>query len=553
MAPATWAHMPTFVGYDSCVFEDEASTQSMGIYIKVPAGKVARCSFIINDANEDLRLSLNMPISHYTTSMAKGLNVDIYAPSSPAWKPQCKVGWNGWHGGVNDDNDNKKNDVTRAPLNALVPDRTTVFEPWGVGGYVPIIGCSTPIASKGTRHFISVNNTNDREARVCIGVGTKEEHFRSFGTWIELKWSFALWRTWEWGLTRGAFATVLALAVAANLYLFALFAYGAKPQWFCWLPGMSRFLCSYGSSSDHHDRCEGVKLTRTNNMSDSDSDSDSDWELHHSEGNGCSSSSSSSSDCDDDDEMLLMMMDIDQLQDRDKSDQVVDAAGFIVLFWISGVAVVWLVIFFINCADVATGGETKGPRLIRWENMWSPVMYVYTLPVVVFTMLYILARYSRLWGWFWRWSRRRNANAVLLLLIFDIMVAIIFDMIYPFSFLSVAVCLYCLFEYVRFMRNGRRLCPTIPPSKKRNGTRGKKRGTRRNGNEHNGRQQQYERLEGGRGNQSHQKHKQSVKPNNKSKRTLIIVQQKSKVGGKHAKVASTTSASSSITRGSWSL
>jgi len=241
--PATLAHMPTFVNYESCVFKDEASTQSMAIYTRIPAGKVARCSFIINDANEELQLSLNMPISHYTTSMAEGLNVDIYAPSSTAWTPQCRVGWNGWHGGDgggangNDNNKEKEENgnVPRVPLGALVSDRTTVFEPWGVGGYVPIIGCSTPIASNGTRHFISVNNTNSQEARVCIGVGTKEEHFRSFGTWIKLKWSLSLWRTWEWGLTRGAFVTVVAFAAAANLYILALFAYGAKPHWFCWL------------------------------------------------------------------------------------------------------------------------------------------------------------------------------------------------------------------------------------------------------------------------------------------------------------------------------
>ena len=443
--------MPTFVGYESCAFADEASTQSMAIYTKIPPSKVMRCSFVMNDANEELQLSLNMPIAHYTAPMAEGLKVAIYTPSSPSWTPKCRVGWNGWHGGSGKDHDGsngvkKAADVPRVPLSASLSDRTAVFEPWGVGGYVPIIGCSTPIAQRGARHFISINNTNDHEARVCIGVGTKEEHFRSFTTWIELKWSLALWHTWEWGLTRGSFVVIVALAVTFNVYIFALFVYGAQFHWcFFWLPAMPPRSITRS----------GAEVTFSfSDVSNPDCEFRSDWEY----------SSSSDSDCD-----TVKCTDHLECDQRDcaKSDQVLYAAGFIVLFWMSGVTVVWLVLFFNNCVDLGTWQskdpkESNGSKLVGWDNVWSPVLYVYTLPVLAATMLYVMARYSSLSTQFWICSTRWNANAVLLFLVIGMTLVIVFDMMYPFSFPSAFVCAHCLVQCVSFAWDGRRFCPTIP-------------------------------------------------------------------------------------------
>lgn len=431
----TWptdAHMPTFVQHHSCVFEDEASTQSMAIYTKIPAKTVGRCSFVINDIHEELQLSMSLPISHYTKSVADGLKVSIYAPSMGSWLPHCRVGWDGWHV-TNNKLELNGSSVERLPIGSFELTRRAVFESWGIGGYVSIMGCSTPIASAGARHFISINNTNSKEARVCIGVGTKEEHFRSFATWVKLKWSLSLWRTWEWGLSYGAFVVVVSVAVFLNLYLLGLFLYRANPMWFCWF---SRVQVDHVRLSDKTSDLE----------SSSDSDSNSDCECY----------SSSDSDCD-----MDPCSDLCASENRAKSDQVVDAAGFIVLFWISGVAVVWLVVFFINCADIATGQKT-GPKLIRWETVWSPLMYVYTLPVVVFTILYTAVRYSRFWTWLWLYSKRWNKSVVLFFLFLDITIAMLFDLIFPFSFMSAFVCLFCILAYAQFLRHGRRFYPTLP-------------------------------------------------------------------------------------------
>ena len=521
LAPAVQTHMPTFVDYKSCTFEDEASTQSMAIYTKVPPGAVAVCSFVINDINEELQLSLNMPISHYTASTADMLGVSIYAHGNNEWVPQCRAGWDGWHGS-NENGVLADGTVRRVPLSLAQSNRIAVFEPWGVGGYVPIVGCSTPISMTGARHFISINNTNDREVRVCVGVGTKEEHFRSFSTWIRLKWSVSLWRTWEWGLSQGAFITILSCSILANVYIFVLFLYGAKPQWFCWIPIFSihkRDNIQNGpmvsKSKPLGPKSNPSLASDTNLNSDSDPDSDS------SPTSSCSSSSDS--DCE------HYEVHASDAEDRMKSDQVVDAAGFIVLFWISGVAIVWLVIFFLNRADVE-GGQATGPKLIQWSSVWSPVMYVYTLPVVVFTSLYILARYSRLWKWFWKRSQRWNANIVSLLLISDIGIAFLFDMIYPFSFLSVAVCLYCLFTYMGFVKTGRRFHPTVSGKYKR-------------------------KVGIGNGTNVKRQRDIDIKPHKKqSKRkqkTLIIVKASQKGGGTSA--SNKSGASVSSLRSSWVL
>jgi len=515
LAPTAQAHMPTFVNYDSCVFDDEASTQSLAIYTRVPPKAVVRCSFVMNDINEELQLSLSLPISHYTKSVADGLGVSIYTPSPQGWTPQCRAGWNGWHGG-----DNGNDNVLRVPLNESLSDRVAVFEPWGVGGYVPIIGCSTPIALTGGRYFIDVNNTNNGEARVCIGVGTREAHFRSPTAWIELKWTFSLWRTWEWGLTRGAFAAVVAFAAITNLYIFALFMYGAKPHWFCcWSPG-----CSLPCSDlEHNDEGGGGGAVQHIDTTISESDSDPDSDL------GCSSSSDS--DCDN-----IVYPDQEEYnsnpKDRAESDQVVDAAGFIVMFWINGVAVVWLVVFSINCVDVYRG-QTNGPKLIRWDNVWwSPLMYVYTLPVIVVTILYILARYSRLWKGFWSWSRRQNTTAVSSILIADMIIAIMFDLVYPFSYLSVIVCLYCLLEYMKFACNGRRFHPTIPGNGKWN----KREGDHNNVKMFRNKKEEIGRIQ----------HKKDIKFNIQKKvtRTPITAHQSLRKGGRRRSSNSSSSSSS---------
>ena len=391
----TLAHMPTFKDYSDCVFQDDASTQSMAIYTRIPARATLICSFLMNDINEELQLSISMPVSHYRKLSADNLLFSIYAHGVQEWTPQCKSGWNGWHGSSSDLN-NKV--AIRIPLNESTSDRKAVFEPWGVGGYIPIIGCSTQIAQQGARHFISISNTNDHEVRVCVGVGTKEEHFKSFVTWLKLKWSFSLWRTWEWGLARGAFLTVVAFAALSNVYILCVFLYRIKPHWFYW----------FGNEIGQKDGAEcGIDM-----------------------------------------------------RDLVESDKIVDASGFIMLFWISGVSVVWLVVFFISYADV-NGEHTNGPKLIRFQNAMSPLIYAYTLPVLLFLVLYAFVRYSFLWQWFWMETVQLNASAVVVLLIFDILIAAAFDSIYPFSYFSAAVCVYCLWHFFLFLIDGRRFCPSV--------------------------------------------------------------------------------------------
>ena len=137
-----------------------------------------------------------------------------------------------------------------------------------------------------------------------------------------------------------------------------------------------------------------------------------------------------------------------------------DAAGFVVLFWMGGVGVLWLVVFFLSYADV-NGEHTDGPKMIRMENALSPLLYAYTLPVVVSLVMYSFVRYSCVWQWFWVNSIKWDARVVPALLVFDILIATILDLIYPFSYISIAVCVYCLWNYFIILIDGRRIFPTI--------------------------------------------------------------------------------------------
>ena len=427
----SFGHMPTFVSYDSCWFEDEASSQSMALYMKIPSMSVARCSFVINDANEELKLSVNMPVSHYDKVAADNLGISIYAPDDIGWTPRCKTGWSGWHGDSASMSAVGDNDQSRTSLSNSGSDRRAVFEPWGIGGYVPIIACSTPIASTGVRHFISINNTNTDQVRVSIGVGIKEEHFKSPVTWIKMKW--LLWLTWEWGLTSGAFYTVVSFATLINIYIVLILAYGETPGWLCWIFHAMRS----GPEPDEH-----VNSDSNDTIGEGAGDKMGYDDAHQ----GL--------------EGAERLSDINPCDIAD-SDKIVHAAGCIVLFWTSGMAVVWLVVFFINRADVS-GNHTDGPKLIRWENVWSALIYVYTLPVIVVATLYILLRYSILWQWFWFKSTAWHPTVVMSFLFLDILIATAFDLVYPFSPISSIVCLYCIIRYASFLDSSRRFCPTIP-------------------------------------------------------------------------------------------
>ena len=478
------AHMPMFVDHTTCRFDDEASTQSMAIYTKVPAGAVLRCSFVVNDENEELQLSLSMPISHYDVLVADGLLFSMYASGAPEWSPQCMVGWDAWHkdgsgsegGGGGGGSDNKNAVVplqpaaaARVPLSQSASNRVAVFEPWGVGGYIPITACSTPIAYKGGRHYFLINNTNDREVRVCVGVGTKEEHFQSLGAWIELKWSFSLWRTWEWGMTYAAFVTVASFATLSNLYILLLMMYGVKPHWFYWpLTVLTYLSCCLkkrdrGDGNDGGDgnaRYEGDFYEHDASLYTDPDDAGFDFERILDDGeDGDAGTTTTKSDT----RTYAVPPDWDT-EDVAVSDGVVNVGGFIVIFWVSGVCVVWLLVFFINYTNTSAVYTAEGTRakLIRWDNVWSPLLYVYTLPVIVIAALYIAVRYSSLWTWFWLHSVRWNGRVILLFLIFDIIIATIFDLIYPFSYLSVLACLYCTLVYLQFFYSNRRFCPTIP-------------------------------------------------------------------------------------------
>ena len=125
------------------------------------------------------------------------------------WKPQCLAGWTGWEkGGYHSSSGNAS-----APRLSLADSRIASlerrsmvqFEPYGLGAYVPVVGCSTPVSPGRNVYSLTIHNGNlDEEVRISVGAGMNEEDLclSCFGTWLEIKWTLLLWRTWERGLAK---------------------------------------------------------------------------------------------------------------------------------------------------------------------------------------------------------------------------------------------------------------------------------------------------------------------------------------------------------------
>lgn len=161
----SYAHIPIFPTYSDCKLDDIVS-ESLAAYMTIPSKKTAKCSFNVKKG-DPLNISISLPFFRFANKakiqeVATLLSVSLVGPNA-TWTPACLEGWNGW--GV-------KGDVgLNADFNDTV-EYTEVFEPWGVGVYVPIRACSTTAPEDGT-FFIMIENKG-KDLPISIGAGTEE-------------------------------------------------------------------------------------------------------------------------------------------------------------------------------------------------------------------------------------------------------------------------------------------------------------------------------------------------------------------------------------------
>lgn len=371
-------HMPEFKDHDDCSLETRTSTQSLAIYMTIPGGSTAKCSFKIPNMEEELQISVNMPMSYYTKALAGNLSFSIYAKERESWKPECKAGWTGWHSV-------KGSDVSRVQLQESViheSRRNVTFEPWGIGAYIPIMGCSTKITHINTQHIVTVGNANQEDVRVCIGSGMKEDKFKwpyLLQTSIALKYTASIIRTWRWGLQDLQFYFVISCAAVVNSLLMVLF----------------------------------VRSTRDVR--------------------------------------------------KNRSDILLSSTFFIVKFWISGVIVAWSVVAALFLRDrnlIGDGKEYDGPKLFTWDKLQGALLYYHTLPVLFIFCLCVLVRDTFFWH-FVLDKLRGGKRIVIALLLLDLFFAAFFDILFPFSYLSIVPLLFCAGFYFSMFIKGEEFNPGI--------------------------------------------------------------------------------------------
>tara|TARA_B100001094_G_scaffold35552_1_gene29553 strand:+ start:1614 stop:2951 length:1338 start_codon:yes stop_codon:yes gene_type:complete len=218
-------HMPRFVnGGKDCSHQDTWHLQSTATYIKLAPNATVTCTFAATtpsggEGSQQLELSLSVPLPRYSRKAVDHLAVEISKVNDADWRPQCLAGWTGWdkHGG------NASAPRLSVAESRIAPhERRSIvhFEPYGIGAYVPVMGCSTPVSLGRNVYTLRVYNGNlGDEVRISVGAGMKEGDlcFSCFGTWLKIKWTLLLWRTWEWGLTRPHFIVLMLVTASVNV------------------------------------------------------------------------------------------------------------------------------------------------------------------------------------------------------------------------------------------------------------------------------------------------------------------------------------------------
>ena len=177
------SHMPQF---DDSHIEDTQS-KSWGVYISVeesysltmdvPAGKNISFSLSVTDTYE------------------KQPNITVTLFGHGAADIECDPDFNGW---ATDPEWNKGRRLDGAldSTKQLVVHKTTekVFEPFGVGGYRPIVACQGEAAIGDDLFRLTIVNHDDDPLLLSIGVGMTE----AFGFFDILFMSFTILQTWLW-------------------------------------------------------------------------------------------------------------------------------------------------------------------------------------------------------------------------------------------------------------------------------------------------------------------------------------------------------------------
>ena len=180
------SHMPIF-GDDGGHIEDTQS-KSWGVYITVQDSY----SLTMNvPAGKNISFSLSVPDTY-----EKQPNLTVTLFGHGAADIDCDPDFNGWATEPEWNNKGRRLDGALDSTKQLVVHKTTekVFEPFGVGGYRPIVACQG-LAIIGDDLFrLTIVNHDDDPLLLSIGVGMTE----AFDFWDILFMSFTIIQSWLW-------------------------------------------------------------------------------------------------------------------------------------------------------------------------------------------------------------------------------------------------------------------------------------------------------------------------------------------------------------------
>ena len=197
------AHMPIFG--DDLHIEDTQS-KSWGVYISVEESY----SLTMNvPAGKNISFSLSVP-DYYD----KQPNISVTLFGHGAADIECDPEFNGW---ATEPEWNKGRRLDRrldAALDStkqLVVHKTTenVFEPFGVGGYRPIVACQGEAAIGDDLFRLTIVNHDEEALPLSIGIGMAE----SFGFVDLLFMSFTILQSWLWAGKWWSFIVPIAAGV----------------------------------------------------------------------------------------------------------------------------------------------------------------------------------------------------------------------------------------------------------------------------------------------------------------------------------------------------
>jgi len=193
------AHMPIF-GDDLHI--DDTQSKSWGVYISVEKSY----SLTLNvPAGKNISFSLSVPDTY-----EKQPNLTVTLFGHGAADIVCDPLFNGW---ATDPEWNKGRRLDGAldSTKQLVVHKTTekVFEPFGVGGYRPIVACQGKAIIGDDLFRLTIVNHDEEALPLSIGVGMAE----SFGFIDLLFMSFTIIQSWLWAGKWWSFIVPIAAVV----------------------------------------------------------------------------------------------------------------------------------------------------------------------------------------------------------------------------------------------------------------------------------------------------------------------------------------------------